>query len=133
VREEPASKQRIAAQVFGNHPADRQGRRFRKRMAKLLILSGALPLHVIVSTLSAIETLRKIARGWTRQSLGRANPRPTGSGIVPAVTADMRIPILLSTAVALVASMATGCTGQVTAERAYAPAPPSPARREVRP
>jgi hypothetical protein len=38
----------------------------------------------------------------------------------------MRIPILLSAAVALVAPMATGCTGEVTTEPAYAVAPPPP-------
>jgi hypothetical protein len=38
----------------------------------------------------------------------------------------MRIPILLSAAVALVAPMGAGCTGEVTAEPAYAPAPPPP-------
>ncbi|HLK40526.1 MAG TPA: hypothetical protein VKU41_27425 [Polyangiaceae bacterium] len=38
----------------------------------------------------------------------------------------MRIPILLSAAVACVAPTAIGCTGEVTAEPAYAPAPPPP-------
>jgi hypothetical protein len=54
----------------------------------------------------------------------------------------MRVPILFPTAVAMVATTATGCTGQVTAEPTYAPAPsgaaeiqraPRPERREVRP